>query len=268
MKIIIRFLFLLLSLLSIPSIILSEEFVISHTVKLSSLPDIASRSEKIALATSISKSNILGKLVDYLKNHPEIKSKNISERELGGIAAGAYKIEIVIDYDETEPRSLTAFVKPDENSDHLEKVMLHLISDSPLRIKFQVNVNRRSLLLVEFNSIADRLSRLPDSPVHRAQGNRPIIHEYLKQIIRSLRAVVLEEKALRLWRNGLKKNREEIKDYLSEAIQLDPSYTGALIFRGSLLNFMEDYQQAILDLTRAIDINSEDQRAYINRGIA
>ena len=264
----IRYVSIISSLLFIPSIILAEEFVISHTVPLSSLPDIASHSEKITLATSISKSNILGKLVDYLKNHPEIKSKNISEKELGGIAAGAFKIEIVKDSDETESRSLKAFVKPDENSDYIEKVILHLISDSPLRMKFQVNVNRRSLLLVEFNSIADRLSRLPDSPVHRAQGNKPIIHEYLKQIIRSLRAVVLEEKALRLWRDGLKKNREEIKDYLRQVIQLDPSYAGALIASGSLSNFMEDYQQAILDLTRAIDIDSEDHRAYINRGIA
>jgi len=268
MKTIIKYLSLLLPLLFILSITLAEEFVISHTVSLSSLPDIASHSEKITLATSISKGNVLGNLVDYLKNHPEIKSKNLYERELEGIAAGAYKIEIAQDSDGTGSRFLKAFVKPDENSQHIEKVILHLISDSPLRMKFQVNVNRRFLLLVEFNSIADRLSRLPASPNHRARGNRPIMHEYLKQIIRALRAVDLEEKSLRLWQNDLKKNREKIKDYLSQAIQLDPSYAGALIARGSLLNSMGDYRQAILDLTRAIDINSEDRRAYINRGIA
>jgi len=268
MKIIIKYISIILLLFFIPSILLAEEFVISHTVSLSSMPDSASQSEKITLATSISKNNVMDKLVDYLKNHPEIKSKNLYERELGGLAAGTYKIEIVKKPDGAKLQSVTAFVKPDENSEYLEKTMLHLLSDVPLRMKFQVNVSRRSLLLVEFNSMSVRFGGLTATPEHRFRENKPVIHEYLKQIIKSLRAVDLEEEALRLWRDDLKKSREKIKDYLSEAIRLDPAYAGALIARGSLLNLLEDYQQAIVDFTRAIDINSEDRRAYINRGIS
>ena len=131
MKSTLKYFSIISSLLFIPSLITAEELVISHSVPLSSLPGIASHSEKITLATSIAKNHALIKLVDYLNNHSEIESKAFSEKEWVGVAAGTYTVNIVENPDKTGAKSVTALVKPEERSAYIEKIILRLISDSP-----------------------------------------------------------------------------------------------------------------------------------------
>jgi tetratricopeptide (TPR) repeat protein len=58
---------------------------------------------------------------------------------------------------------------------------------------------------------------------------------------------------------------DAIKDY-SKAIELDPKYSIAFFNRGHALSKIENYEQAIVDYTKAIELDTKFTVAYNNRG--
>ena len=73
---------------------------------------------------------------------------------------------------------------------------------------------------------------------------------------------------------GVKKNQLQdyegaIQDY-TKAIELNSSYPVAYIYisRGNSKSELKDYYGAIEDYTKAIDINPKEAKAYYNRGLA
>ena len=54
----------------------------------------------------------------------------------------------------------------------------------------------------------------------------------------------------------------------TKAIEINPKYAKAYNNRGVARGFLEDYQGAIVDFTKAIEINLKYVTAYYNRGIA
>ena len=54
----------------------------------------------------------------------------------------------------------------------------------------------------------------------------------------------------------------------SKAIEINPKYAYAYSNRGSAKDELGDYQGAIADYTKALEINPQDASAYLNRGIA
>ena len=58
-----------------------------------------------------------------------------------------------------------------------------------------------------------------------------------------------------------------LTDY-DKAIQLNPDYANAYLGRGTAKRNLGDYQGAIVDYNKAIEPNSNYDTAYYNRGIA
>jgi tetratricopeptide (TPR) repeat protein len=65
----------------------------------------------------------------------------------------------------------------------------------------------------------------------------------------------------------LKDYQAAIADY-TKAIEINPNITEPYIYRGSLYSKLNEYQAAIADYTKVIEINPNDAEAYFNRGIA
>lgn len=57
-------------------------------------------------------------------------------------------------------------------------------------------------------------------------------------------------------------------DNYTKAIELNPQYTNAYINRGTAYLNKSNYDQALVDYTKAIELNPQDASAYINRGDA
>lgn len=62
-------------------------------------------------------------------------------------------------------------------------------------------------------------------------------------------------------------NEGAIVDY-TKAIEINPEYADAYYNRGTAKSALNDQDRAIVDFTKAIEINPEDADAYYNRGIA
>jgi len=62
-------------------------------------------------------------------------------------------------------------------------------------------------------------------------------------------------------------NYQKAKDNLTKAIQIDSNFYKAYINRGLINYELANYQDAINDFTKAIQINSLDYKAFYNRGI-
>jgi len=62
-------------------------------------------------------------------------------------------------------------------------------------------------------------------------------------------------------------NRQAIKDF-GKAIEMDPKYTKAYVNRGDSYGELGDHRQAIKDYDKAIQVDTKLAPAYYNRGIA
>ena len=117
-----------------------------------------------------------------------------------------------------------------------------------------------------------------------------------------LRAVILNEKIIRLGIRGLQEKPEDILALASDAleqdasnawlffhkgralsflgqmaqaeaaftraIEIDPYFFQAFFYRGMLYSDLADYEQAILDFDMSISQNTQFYRAYVQRGVA
>lgn len=66
--------------------------------------------------------------------------------------------------------------------------------------------------------------------------------------------------------HGLAQYQEALKQY-NKAIELDPNYGSAYYNRGLTLSDLENYKDAIRDFTKAIKLNPHDHEAYYNRAL-
>ena len=90
----------------------------------------------------------------------------------------------------------------------------------------------------------------------------------MKKIIQCLKALVWNEKALRIWPEDL--NPEEIDKalaFINKAIELDPAYYMLYLNRGDMYAEQLDPELALLDYAEAIQLNPTCGRAYSMQAI-
>jgi tetratricopeptide (TPR) repeat protein len=69
-------------------------------------------------------------------------------------------------------------------------------------------------------------------------------------------------------------SKDDLKDYpgaieyYTKAIELDPNFGRAYLNRGISKSKLKDYSGAIADYTKAIEIDPNDALAYFNRGLS
>jgi tetratricopeptide (TPR) repeat protein len=69
-------------------------------------------------------------------------------------------------------------------------------------------------------------------------------------------------------------NKSDSKDYqgaienYTKAIELNPNYSEAYVNRGDTKTKIQDYQGAIADFSKAIELNPKNSDAYYNRGVS
>ena len=66
--------------------------------------------------------------------------------------------------------------------------------------------------------------------------------------------------------NNDRERRDAIVDY-TKAIELNPNYEEAYYFRGDDEDALKDYKDAIADYTKAIELNPQYEQHYIARGL-
>lgn len=69
-------------------------------------------------------------------------------------------------------------------------------------------------------------------------------------------------------------NKYKLNDYegamldFNKAIELNSDFTYAYVFRGLVKDSLKNFEDAILDYNKAIELDPENSSAYYNRGIA
>jgi len=69
-------------------------------------------------------------------------------------------------------------------------------------------------------------------------------------------------------------NKSDAKDYqgaitdYTKAIELNPNYSVAYVNRGDTKTKIQDYQGAVVDFSKAIELNPKNSDAYYNRGVS
>ncbi len=87
--------------------------------------------------------------------------------------------------------------------------------------------------------------------------------EQIKQIIQSLKALVWNDKALRIWPEEPNWQKlDKALSFINKAIELDPTYYMLYLNRGDLYTEQMDPELALLDYAEAIQLNPRCGRAY------
>ena len=123
------------------------------------------------------------------------------------------------------------------------------------------------------------------SPVVIAKTTATTSDDYLAQAQASLQKKGREQTVIRLANQALSIRpnasgyfyrayaKGDLKDYqgaiadYNKAIEINPQYAFAYTNRGNSKSGLKDYQGAIADFSKAIEINPEYANAYVNRGV-
>ena len=97
-----------------------------------------------------------------------------------------------------------------------------------------------------------------------AKAEKPDLSQYNKAV-NGLSAIDWFEKGVAF--NDAGNHKQAIEAY-SRAIELDPKYARAFIFRGIAYAFLGNYRQAIKDYDRAIELDPTHEKAFFSRGDA
>ncbi len=219
-----------------------------------------SEKECIVLATAKARHDLLGMVGARWAENLSSKGEELADEKMGaiyGLARGLLQIQIM----------------REEKVSLANGSAIHLIA----KVEYEKDV------------IWEGVKRLNAMPIHleRWQRSREREEELLsrgdqiekgalgkdeqkqmKKIIQCLKALVWNEKALRIWPEDL--NPEELDKalaFINKAIELDPAYYMLYLNRGDMYAEQLDPELALLDYAEAIQLNPTCGRAYSMQAI-
>jgi tetratricopeptide (TPR) repeat protein len=267
-------LFVLISVLLISRNTSAEIKTYTYTVK---QPFAGSQSADDARIAAIHKAKreVLEMAGTYLESMTIVKNNVVEKDEILALAAGVLKAEIVGEpapFVDGNYFGITVIAKVDVDTSIMEQQVGKLLKDRTLLEKYNESQLREKELLEQIRNLEEQNKKLNDSS---SKEGRVLIIRF-KKATRGLSAVELNNKALALWNYGFFRDVSKAIEYLDQAIQADPDYGSAYNSLGLAHYSKGDYDLAIDNYEKAIDLNLKQlgpahqnvAAAYNNLGLA
>ena len=240
----------------------AEIKVVTHTVQQpfggSQSPDDA-RTAGIARA----KREALEQFGTYIESTTVVKDSQVDSDEILALTAGVTKAEVIKqkNYTDGDGFGLEITVKVELDTAVLDQSLKRLLQDrNHLKDLTAARVREKQLL-----ARIEELER-QNQQKGKTQKQKEILKKEFQKTREGLTAVEWFDKAYALWDGKKYTNPQKVLEFLTRAIQLDPSDAEAYNNRGVAYSALEQYQQAITDYSQAIQLNPAFAAAYYNRG--
>ncbi|MDP2278493.1 MAG: tetratricopeptide repeat protein [Nitrospirota bacterium] len=233
-------------------------FVKEYTYQASELD---SKASCRTISLEMVKRLLLEELGTYLISETEIKDFKLTKEQVKTYSAGIVGAEIIEDKWDGKTYWLKAKVSadPKEVSKSLKKIM-----DDPFKGKELEETRKKA---EELTKEVERLNKELAKATNK-QPSKKVQQEY-KSAIQDLTAVEWLNKG---YEAGMADSWEDARDAFTNAIELKPDIAEAYYNRGLAYGELGNYQRAIKDYTKAIEIELEPDFSYFpyvyhNRGI-
>ena len=256
--------FLIFLLILIPSISTAEIKTITRTIK---QPFSGSQSPDDARFAAIVKAKleVLEEAGTYIESLTIVKDHKTEKYEISALSAGVLNAKIVSEekYIEGNSFGIIVVAKVDIDTSILEDRVKSLIENKELLEKYKDSQNREETLLLKIKDLEEQNQKL---------SKIELKNQFIANT-RKLKAITLIKKALPLLPTSIPRSKLVFKDidkaiqYLNSAIDLDPHYPNAYLYRGLFWDIGKgDMEKAILDYSKALELDPLLKSAYLNRG--
>jgi tetratricopeptide (TPR) repeat protein len=213
-----------------------------------------SKSSSRAIALEQVKRLLLEELGTYLESETEVKNFQLTKDQIIVLTAGIVRAEII----DERWDGKTYYLKTKIVADPKEVIKsIDLLRQDRQKTKELEETRKRA------DEALREVAKLKKE-LEIAKAEKPDLSQYNKAV-NGLSAIDWFEKGVAF--NDAGNHKQAIEAY-SRAIELDPKYARAFIFRGIAYAFLGNYRQAIKDYDRAIELDPKDAYSWGARGTA
>ena len=187
-----------------------------------------------------------------------IVRENVVEKdEILALAAGVLKAEIVSqkNFSTEDTFGIIVKAKVDVDTSILEERIKKLLQDRSLLEKYKENQKHEKKLLTRIKELERENQKLKTLPAKEQKQKKEILKNQFREAMQGLTASELVSKALAFWKDGKYTDPGKALEYLNKAISLDSNYAYAYVGRGIAWHVKGNYDQAISDCNKAIELN-------------
>ena len=248
--------FLLLVFILTPCISNAEIKTYIHTVK-QSFGGSQSPDDARVGAIAKAKREVLEKAGTYLESLTIVRESVVEKDEILALAAGVLKTEIVSqkNFSTEDTFGIIVNAKVDVDTSILEERIKKLLQDRSLLEKYKENQKHEKELLATIKELERENQRLKILPEEEQKKKKEILKNQFRETTQGLTASELMNKALGLVENGKYTDPDKALEYLNKAISLDSNYAIAYINRGNAWANKGNYDRAISDYNKFIELN-------------
>jgi len=235
----------------------SKTFIKEYTYQAS---EDDSRNSSRTLALLEVKRLLLEELGTYLESVTEVQNFQLSKDRITALTAGIVQTEIMADKWDGDNLKYWLKAKIVVDSNQVIKSIDALRNDRAKTKELEEIRRRSDELLRENQRLRKELS------VATVEQKPKEIAAYNKTIKDLLAIEWFEKGYTAVFTSNNERNYNDAIDAYSKAIELNPNYADAYLFRGFAFSVLLKYGEAIKDFDKAIKLNPKDEWAYNNRG--
>lgn len=246
----------------LPALAHAEIKIVTHTVQQpfggSQSPDDA-RTAGIARA----KREALERFGSYIESTTIVKDSQVDSDEILALTAGVTKAEVVKqkNYTDGDGFGLEITVKVELDTTVLNQSLKRLLQDRNHLKDLKAAREREKKLLARVAELEKQNQRKGKSEQQKEK-----LKKEFQKTHDGLTAVECFDKAMALWDGHKILDMNKAIEFLTIAIQLDPSFAEAYSNRSIFYLMNKDYAKALDDINKAIQITPNDGLSFANRG--
>ena len=230
------------------SILLDNDILIVKTGGSSFLGSGITEDDAKTLAINDAKRNALEYAGTYLESHTEVLNYQLVKDEIITFTGSLVKVRVL-----NERRMLV-------NNMFAFRVNIEATIDTRLLNQRIIEVRKNRDMLKQLEAERERNKRLEVRVAELQTSLSDVNKHEIKEIVNALSASD--------WLNkGFDTSDSQLKiNYFTKAIELDPEYVLAYVFRGGAYSELSNHDEAAQDLTKAIELDPKNSMAYAHRG--
>jgi tetratricopeptide (TPR) repeat protein len=252
--------FLLVIFIPNPSLGDLKTFIKEYTYQASELD---SKVSSRIVALEQVKRLLLEELGTYLISETVVKNFQLSKDQVTTYSAGIVRSEIIDEKWDGVTYWLRA--KVSANPDEVAESLNVLRKDKQKTIELEELSKKSKEQFQEIEKLKKELELTREGGKKTNEPPPKKLLQNYQEAVKGLSAKDWWEKGYSLQKSG---NYAEATNAYNKAIEVDPQYKSAYLFRGIVYVLSGRYQDAIKSFDRAIELNPKDTYAYDNRGSA
>jgi len=226
----------------------------------------------LILANAKARRKVQKKAAMYWKSLLVEKNKEVSMDELIALVKGIFQKETSLKTKKppADGYRITVFAKIEYEDSVIENRVRKFNKNHFMFNRFMESQQREKELIDNLNKLEERYSKENFLSLLVHKQRKKFFKNEFHRIVRQLKAVELNEKALCLWPGDENKhdywgNLARARDFMSKAIELDPNYAGYYYFRGVIYGKDLFDDSALEDFSQAIRLDPNYADPYVSR---